>query len=229
MGRFWKREDGLAELERDLRARRTAAPPAFTRVLAQRAGGEARWLRPRMRFGLASGLALIALVAVGSAGGFSAAQSTTKSAFRVIEKLGTTSSTKSTAVASPADDQYRGKCGQPPRKRCKARIEPSQQDVTEGNSGTRAVTFTVSLNQPSDGSVTVNWSTFDGTATAGSDYVAASGTLVFAFGEQSKTITVYVIGDMTRERDEVFYVRLTGGSNVDLITPESRVRIINDD
>lgn len=229
MKRFWKRDDGLAELERDLRARRTAAPPAFSRVLAQRAGSEARWLRPKVRFGLAAGFAVIALMAVASAGGFSAAQSTTKSAFRVIEKLRTTSSTKPTAVASPADDQYRDKCGRRPRKKCKAKLEPSQQRVTEGNSGTRAVTFTVSLNQPSDGSVTVNWSTFDGTATAGSDYVADSGTLVFAFGEQSKTITVYVIGDTTRERDEVFYVRLTGGSNVDLISPESRVRIINDD
>ena len=91
------------------------------------------------------------------------------------------------------------------------------------------MTFVVSLNQPSDGSVTVNWTTANGTATAGSDYVAAGGTLTFAFGEQSKTITVYVIGDTRKEQDEIFYVRLTGGSNVDIITPESRVRIRNDD
>jgi hypothetical protein len=182
-----------------------------------------------MQFALAAGLAAIALVAVGSAGGFNAAPGGAKSVFRVIEKLGTTSATQPTAVSSPADDQYRGKCGARPRKKCKAKIAPSQQDVIEGNSGTTAVTFTVSLDQPSDGTVKVNWTTADGTATAGSDYVAASGTLDFAFGEQSKTITVYVIGDTTRERDEIFYVRLTGGTNVDIITPESRVRIKNDD
>jgi hypothetical protein len=227
--RFWKRDDGLAELERDLRARRTAAPPAFIRVLAQRAGGEARWLRPRMRFELALGLAVIALVAVASAGGFSAAQGGAKSAFRVVEKLGTTSSTQPTAVASAAADQYKGKCGTPPRKRCKARIDPSSQDVTEGNSGTKTVTFTVSLNQPSDGTVTVTWSTFNGTATAGSDYMAAGSTLTFAFGEQSKTITVQVIGDTMKEKDEIFYVRLTGGANVDIASAEARVRIKNDD
>jgi hypothetical protein len=182
-----------------------------------------------MQFALAAGLAAIALVAVGSAGGFNAAPGGAKSVFRVIEKLRTTSSTQPTAVLSPADDQYRGRCGSPPRRRCKAKIAPSQQDVVEGNSGTKAVTLTVSLDQPSDGSVTVNWTTANGTATAGSDYIAASGTLTFAAGEQSKTITVFVIGDTTRERDEVFYVRLTGGTNVDIITPESRVRIRNDD
>src|SRR5262249_46562474 len=62
--------------------------------------------------------------------------------------------------------------------------------ITEGNTGTRAATFTVSLSVPSAEPVTVTYATADGGATAGSDYQAASGTLTFVPGETSKTITV---------------------------------------
>ncbi len=50
--------------------------------------------------------------------------------------------------------------------------------------------FTVTLDRPSTGTVTLNYATANGTATAGSDYVAGSGTLTFAPGETSKTIHV---------------------------------------
>ncbi|NOK07235.1 Ig domain-containing protein,Calx-beta domain-containing protein, partial [Myxococcus xanthus] len=49
--------------------------------------------------------------------------------------------------------------------------------ATEGNSGTATMTFTVSLGAASGQTVTVNYATADGTANAGSDYVARSGTL----------------------------------------------------
>src|SRR5207247_4139798 len=51
--------------------------------------------------------------------------------------------------------------------------------VTEPNSGTTSAVFTVTLSNASDQSITVNYTTVDGTALAGSDYVAASGTLTF--------------------------------------------------
>src|SRR6185295_17239419 len=51
--------------------------------------------------------------------------------------------------------------------------------VTEGNSGTTNVLLTVSLSAPSGLPVSVDWATADGTATAGSDYIAANGTLTF--------------------------------------------------
>jgi immune inhibitor A len=58
--------------------------------------------------------------------------------------------------------------------------------VTEGNSGSTNATFTVSLSAAAGGPVTVNWATANGTATAGTDYTAASGVVSFAAGETSR-------------------------------------------
>lgn len=102
--------------------------------------------------------------------------------------------------------------------------------VTEGNSGTVSANFTVTLSAASANSVTVNYSTADGTATiAGSDYAAASGTLTFAPGETSKTISVLVNGDKLVESNEQFYVNLAGASNANIATSQGTGTILNDD
>src|SRR5262249_33506902 len=62
--------------------------------------------------------------------------------------------------------------------------------VAEGNSGTKNMTFNVTLSKAATSTVTVNYATSNGTATAGTDYTSASGTLTFAAGETSKTISV---------------------------------------
>jgi hypothetical protein len=79
------------------------------------------------------------------------------------------------------------------------------------NYGEPAFTFTVVLAFPSDEVVTVNFATMDGSAIAGVDYVAASGTLTFAPGETTKTITVDVI-PLAGSWDTSFYVQLTAPS-----------------
>ncbi|MBI3411311.1 MAG: Ig-like domain repeat protein [Planctomycetes bacterium] len=84
--------------------------------------------------------------------------------------------------------------------------------VTEGNSGTKTVTFTVTLSPSSANTVTVNYATADGTATAGSDYVAKSGTLSFSPGITSQTFTVTINGDTLDELDETFFVNLSGAT-----------------
>ncbi|WP_200376899.1 beta strand repeat-containing protein [Thiocystis violacea] len=81
--------------------------------------------------------------------------------------------------------------------------------LIEGNSGTTNMTFTVNLSAAQTSAVTVNYATANGTATAGSDYTAAAGTLTFAAGETSKTVTVPVIGDTTFEPNETFSVTLS--------------------
>jgi len=109
--------------------------------------------------------------------------------------------------------------------------------VVEGNSGTRNIVFTVRLDRDplnvianlSD--VTVNYTTANRTATAGSDYVAKSGTLTFAAGstDVSQTITVTINGDTVFESDETFVVFLNGADNAVIDWREGVGTIINDD
>ena len=71
--------------------------------------------------------------------------------------------------------------------------------VTEGNSGTVDAVFTVSLSTASGQEVTVDYATADGTAAAGTDYAAASGTLTFPAGTTTRNVTVAVNGDTVDE------------------------------
>jgi hypothetical protein len=101
---------------------------------------------------------------------------------------------------------------------------------TEGNSGTTNFVFTVNLSAAYDQTVTVHYSTADGTATtAGSDYVAASGTLTFDPGVTSQTVTVVVKGDRLGESDETFFVNLDSASSYASIADAQGVGTIFDD
>jgi Calx-beta domain-containing protein/lectin family protein len=105
----------------------------------------------------------------------------------------------------------------------------SDVQVSEGNTGNQTATFKVKLYCPRNEVVTVNWATANGTATAGLDYLAASGTLVFNPGETQKTVAVTVYPDPTTEPDETFMLNLSGAS-VNLATPDPQaVATIIDD
>src|SRR5581483_8422445 len=80
--------------------------------------------------------------------------------------------------------------------------------ANEGNSGTTSFTFAVTLSAPSANTVTVDYATFDGSATAPGDYAATSGTLTFSPGQTAKQIVVAVTGDTTVETSETFTVNL---------------------
>jgi Calx-beta domain/FG-GAP-like repeat len=81
--------------------------------------------------------------------------------------------------------------------------------VTEGNTGSVNVTFTLTLSFAYGQPITVHYQTADNSAAAGSDYTAASGDVVFAAGETTKMITVAVLGDRLAEPTESFVVNLT--------------------
>ncbi len=100
--------------------------------------------------------------------------------------------------------------------------------VTEGNSGSTNATFTVSLSAASGNTVTVNYATSNGTATSGSDYSAASGTLTFSAGQTSQTFNVAVLGDLVDENNETYTVRLSGAANA-TISDSTGVGTITDD
>jgi hypothetical protein len=99
----------------------------------------------------------------------------------------------------------------------------------EGNSGTTAFGFTVTLASPLGTPVTVNYGTSDGTATAGSDYLATSGTLSFAPGETTKSVVVSVLGDTTFEADEAFFLTLSNVVGSVIVDGLGVGTILNDD
>jgi subtilisin-like proprotein convertase family protein len=101
--------------------------------------------------------------------------------------------------------------------------------ASEGNLGTNGVTFTVTLAPASSQTVTVNFATSNGTATAGSDYTSTSGTLTFAPGDTSKPINVPAVGDTTVEPNETFTVNLTTPVNATIGDSQGTGTIINDD
>jgi hypothetical protein len=111
------------------------------------------------------------------------------------------------------------------------RISINNVSVKEGNSGTKLITFTVTLSVAYDQAVTFSYATQDGSATvADNDYVATSGTLTFAAGQTTKTFTVTIKGDKKREADEYFYVVLSGASSNALISNAyGYFTILNDD
>jgi hypothetical protein len=101
--------------------------------------------------------------------------------------------------------------------------------VTEGNSGTLTASFTVTLSAVSGRTVTVNYATANVSATAGSDYVARSGTLTFTAGTSTQTIAITVNGDTTVEGNETFVVNLSGASNATISDTQGVGTIVNND
>jgi hypothetical protein len=100
-------------------------------------------------------------------------------------------------------------------------------DVTV-NEAAGTATFTVTMTGLSSFPVTVNYSTSNGTATAGSDYAAATGTLTFAPGVTTQTITVPITNDTVYEGSETFNVNLTSATNA-VINDSLGVGTIRDD
>jgi hypothetical protein len=101
----------------------------------------------------------------------------------------------------------------------------------EGNSSTANATITVTRTGGSNGAVGVSYATSDGTASAGSDYTAASGALAWADGDAtSKTFTVAIAGDVSVEGDETVNLTLSGATGgASLGTAAATLTITNDD
>ncbi|KAA1421815.1 hypothetical protein F0U44_05975 [Nocardioides humilatus] len=92
-----------------------------------------------------------------------------------------------------------------------ASVSVGDAKVTEGNAGTTALTFTLTRSLSLDGTASVDVATANGTATAGSDYVAlAPATVTFSDGEATKSVVVQVKGDAVAESNETFKLTLTG-------------------
>jgi hypothetical protein len=111
----------------------------------------------------------------------------------------------------------------------KPRITIADARMREGNSGYKAMVFTLGLSRPGILDVPVHWSTSDGTAKAGSDYRAASGTVTFPAGETTATLTVQIRGDRVREPNQTFFVNLRNPLHADLLDRQATGVIVDDD
>jgi hypothetical protein len=105
----------------------------------------------------------------------------------------------------------------------------SDTSTIEGNSGTKILTFTVSLLSASGKNVSVQFATADGIARASSDYRVHSGSLNFAPGQTSKVISLIVNGDTQVEGDETLYVLLSNPINAVIARGRAQGTILNDD
>lgn len=102
--------------------------------------------------------------------------------------------------------------------------------VTEGTGASpRLLTFTVTLSAPSPLNTIVQYSTANGTATAGTDYVAASGSIVIPAGETTRTKQIGIVGDGVLEGDETFYLNLSSAINAEIADNQGAATIIDDD
>ena len=99
--------------------------------------------------------------------------------------------------------------------------------VSEGNAGTKTASFTVS--HSGSEAFAVDFVTADGTATASSDYVAATGTLNFAAGQATQTVSVTINGDTTVEANETFFVNLSNATNGGIILDAQGLGTISND
>jgi ELWxxDGT repeat protein len=110
-----------------------------------------------------------------------------------------------------------------------AHVNVSDASVAEGDAGSALAVFTLTLSKQASQAVGVSYATVNGTAAAGSDYEAATGSLSFAPGATSATVGVAVFGDVAGESDETFSVVLGSPVNVLIGDGIGAGTILNDD
>ena len=109
-------------------------------------------------------------------------------------------------------------------------VSADDASAIEGNgAGTTTVDVLVTLAAPSSADVSVPWSLQAGTATAGTDFVDASGTVTVPAGSLSATVPVQVQRDGDLEPVETFRLKLQGGAGYDLVDDTAVVTIVDDD
>ncbi len=104
----------------------------------------------------------------------------------------------------------------------------SAADITAGE-GDGAAIFAVQLLPPSGQQVTVRWATEDGTAAAGQDFEAASGTLTFAPGQTRQEVLIALLDDALHEGEERFALRLSDPVNAVLSAEGASASVRDDD
>ncbi|PYQ19145.1 MAG: hypothetical protein DMF79_13320 [Acidobacteria bacterium] len=109
------------------------------------------------------------------------------------------------------------------------RLSVGSTAVYEGDGEPKSLWFVVSLSGPAASPVTVDYTTLDGTATAGNDYTAVSGTASFAVGQTAVRVAVPVLGDTQVEGDETFELVLSNAVGAPIVYGVGQGAILDDD
>ncbi|MDE0389998.1 MAG: SwmB domain-containing protein [Rhodospirillales bacterium] len=113
--------------------------------------------------------------------------------------------------------------------RVRGPVTLSVADARADEEAGAAVEFVVRLNRAASAAVTVDYATVDGTAAAGEDYTATRGTLTFAPGETSKTVSVPILDDAHDEGEETFRLKLSNAAGAVIADGEAVGTIVNTD
>lgn len=108
-------------------------------------------------------------------------------------------------------------------------ISINNASSTEGNANDTTASFAVRLSNPSSETITVNYITTDGSATAGLDYTTVTGSLIFNPGDTLKTISVPILGDFVDELNESFFVNISTNSNASISNAQGTATIFDND
>jgi hypothetical protein len=108
-------------------------------------------------------------------------------------------------------------------------VRTSDMTVTETDAGTWTVGFNLTLSYASSVDVTVHYATADITAVAGSDYVAASGTVTIPAGQTIRALAVLIKGDVLLEPTETFAVNLSAPTNATIGDGQAIGTILDND
>jgi large repetitive protein len=190
----------------------------------------------RVRVFLAVSFALAVLVALGLAAGIGVTSlSSVASAYEYSTTIttSTSTSTSTTTTTTPTITKPGKGCGDKNHlhdRRFECKVTINSVSKKEGNSGTTAFVFTLSVSGSPLSTVTVDWATGGGTALAVTDYAPANGTVSFAPGVTARTVTVQVVGNSLPESNETFFVNLSNPSpNAYLGNTQGVGTILNDD
>ncbi|WNF14521.1 Calx-beta domain-containing protein [Microcystis aeruginosa] len=107
-------------------------------------------------------------------------------------------------------------------------LNPRSQTIVEGLTTSQNAPYTVTLSQASNQTVSVNYATSNGTATAGADYTAIIGTLTFSPGVTSQVLNIPILNDSLNEADETFTLTLSSPTNAALGTQTAATTTITD-
>jgi Calx-beta domain len=108
-------------------------------------------------------------------------------------------------------------------------ISINDVSITEGNSGTKAATFTLTLSGPSVEAIAVRAITAPGTATASSDYDPINSVVIFQPGTVTRTLDVGITGDTNLESNETFFVNLSEPFGTTIADGQGVGTILDDD